>query len=124
MSGMFWKNFFLKKERSEVQKVSELVELIEELKDMVEKLCTKIDDKIGYLEELEKRIDAKLAIYKNLATKETSTRLSKESYDKRNEVIRRFLNGEEVTQISKNLNMPIGEVELIINLFKIKNSLK
>lgn len=105
-------------------KLDNMVDLILEIKEVAEKLCDRIDKKITELKEIEKRIDAKIEQYKNLITNTDANKISKMSYDKRNEVIKLYLAGQDSANISRMLGLPIGEVEFLINLYKIKTSEK
>jgi hypothetical protein len=106
------------------EKLNDMIDVFLELKEISDKLCERIDRKIAELKELEKRIDNKMEEYKKLLVRQDLNRVSKFAYDKRNEVIKLYLSGEEPTKISKIVGIPVGEVELLINLYKIKSSEK
>lgn len=114
-------NFY--KKDSEKNKEN-IVDLYLDLKEVADKLCEKIDKRISELKEIEKRIDSKIEQYKNLITNTEINKVSRVAYDRRNEVIKLYLKGEDPATIAKSLGIPIGEVEFLINLYKIKTSEK
>lgn len=118
---LFFKGF---KESVKKDKVDDILDIFLELKELADKLCDRIDNKIAELKEIERRVDSKIEQYKNLISRVEVSKVSKTSYDKRNEVIKLYLSGEEPLSISKKLGLPIGEVEFLINLYKIKTSEK
>lgn len=111
-------------QKSDKEKIDNLVNVYLEIKEVAEKLCEKIENKILELKEIEKRVDTKIEQYKNLISRIDAQKVTKSTYDKKNEVIKLYLSGEEPENISRILGIPIGEVELLINLYKIKTSKK
>lgn len=95
-----------------------------EIEEIAEKLLEKIDKRVEELKESEKIIDNKILELKRLLLRVDMNKISKNAYDKKNDIIKLYLEGENPDRISKVLNIPIGEVELIINLFQIKTSKK
>lgn len=97
-----------------------IVDLFLDLKEVADKLCERIDKRIIELKEIEHRIDKKIEFYKNFIENKEINKLSKNAYDRRNDIIKLYLKKEEPEKIAKILDIPLGEVELIINLYKIK----
>lgn len=113
-------NFFYFKKNTEKKELNNLADAVTELKEIAEIIFERIDKKIAELKDVEKRIDEKIKRIENQFIKEASPKISKLAYDKRNEIIRLYKSDIELREISKTLNIPMGEVELIVNLYKIK----
>lgn len=106
------------------KEIHKLVDVVTELKEIAEIIFERIDKKITELKDIEKRLDEKIKRIENQLIKEDSPKISKLAYDKRSEIIRLYKSDMELREIAKTLNIPIGEVELIVNLYKIKTSEK
>ena len=94
---------------------------VTEINEIVEKLIDRIDYKINTLKTIETRADQKIALLDGLITKlknmNCSIELSGTAEEGcRNEVQSLAGKGFKPEQISRILNLPSGEVELILNL--------
>ena len=118
------KNFFFLKKQVNKKELNKLADAVMDLKDIAERIFQRIDNKISELNEIEKRLDEKIKKLEQLSTKEEPPKISKMAYDKRNEIVKLLNTGMELKDISKTLNIPLGEVELIVNLYKIKTKEK
>jgi len=96
------------------------VELLE-IGDITEKLMIRLDKKIKMLKALEAQADEKIALLTNLISKETGLVRSEEvraetPRNHRSEVQDLAGKGFKSDQIARILDLPSGEVELILNL--------
>ncbi len=118
------KMFSLFKRNVDKKELNKLADAVSDLKEIAEAIFIRIDSKIKKLNEIEKRLDEKIKKLEQLSIKEEPSKISKMAYDKRNEIVRLLNTGMELKDISKTLNIPLGEVELIVNFYKIKTKEK
>lgn len=93
-------------------------EVLEEVEELSEFVIKRIDEKIERLQEIEKRIDKKVELLQRLLARVdevTDEPLPKEHYRIR-EVLVLAEKGLKVEEIASILDIPVGEVELIINV--------
>ena len=92
-----------------------------EINDIAEKLFVRINQKIRELKTVESRADEKIAILDGLITKFKKFNPSFESLTaggegREKEVLSLSGKGFSSEQIARILDLPVGEVELILNL--------
>ena len=92
-----------------------------EINDIAEKLFIRIDQKIKELKTIEARADEKIVILDGLITKFKKLNLPPGTLDmggdgRRKEVLALSEKGFNSDQVARILNLPTGEVELILNL--------
>ena len=92
-----------------------------EINDIAEKLFIRLDNKIKALKTVEAQADQKIAILDGLITKFKKMNLSKESLgvveESRPKDVQTLAGkGFNPEQIARILDLPSGEVELILNL--------
>jgi hypothetical protein len=92
-----------------------------EINDIAEKLFVRLDHKIKVLKTVEDRADQKIAILDGLITKFKTMNFSTESLgdlgDGRQKEVQALAGkGFKPEQIARILDLPSGEVELILNL--------
>ncbi len=92
-----------------------------EINDIAEKLFVRIEQKIKALKNAEARADEKIALLDGLINKfkkmnDAPDRLSSVGEGPQNEVQSLFEKGFKAEQIARILDLPSGEVELILNL--------
>ncbi|RME68763.1 MAG: hypothetical protein D6778_01415 [Nitrospirae bacterium] len=91
---------------------------MEEMQELSEFILKRIDQRIEKLQEIEKRIDRKVELLQRLLTRVdevTDEPMPKEHYRIR-EVLVLAEKGLKVEEIASILDIPVGEVELIINV--------
>ncbi len=92
-----------------------------EINDIAEKLFIRIEQKFKALKTVEARADEKIAILDGLISKFKKMNLSTESLSmvgegRQKEVLTLSGKGFNAEQIARILDLPSGEVELILNL--------
>ena len=92
-----------------------------EINDIAEKLFVRIDQKIKALKTVEARADEKIALLDGLINKfkkmnSTTEPLAAAGEGRQKEVQSLFGKGFNAEQIARILDLPSGEVELILNL--------
>jgi hypothetical protein len=94
-----------------------LLELAE-IKEISDKLFERIEKKIEVLRALEASVDEKIVALKKLGQEEVPLETPSSDVDHRLAVISLGKKGQSIQEIASNLDMPVGEVELILNLSK------
>ena len=94
-----------------------LLELAE-IKDISDKLFERIEKKIEVLKALESSVDEKIVALKKLGQDAVSIEKPSAGIDHKLEVLSLKKKGLGIQEISGILGIPIGEVELILNLHK------
>jgi|GEM_PF-2880569 len=94
-----------------------LMELAE-IKEISDRIFERIEKKIEVLKDLEASVDEKIAALKRLGQEEESLRTPLETPDRHHAVIALKQGGLKIEEIAGTLSMPLGEVELILNLNK------
>lgn len=91
-----------------------------EISEIGEQLFKKIDDRINTLKEIEKRIDNKIEIFRHLITKseDIEKRMNCLNFPNHREISILSEKGLSVDEIADFFDIPKGEVELILNIFK------
>ncbi len=99
------------------QKEYELLALeLSEIKDIADILFGRIEKKIEELKNIEVLVDEKIKFLKDLIKRAESLTSSSESSTHFREVITLSEKGLKIAEIARTLDMPAGEVELILNL--------
>ena len=91
---------------------------IEEMEELSEFVLKRIDERIEQLKEIEKRLDRKVELLQRLLARVdevTDEPMPKEHYRVR-EVLVLAQKGLKPEEIATILDIPVGEVELIINV--------
>ncbi len=115
------KGLIKKKQLNDEASVRELLNLeMAEIEKASDRLFNKLDDRIKALKTIEARVDKKIASLERLLTRaENITASSKESTESRQiEISRLSQKGLKIDEIASILDMPKGEVELILNIKK------
>lgn len=121
---MSLKDFFRIERKQNIREVDKLADVVLDLKEIAESIFEKIDRKIQELKEIEQRLDEKIRKIEMLISSENQAKISKNAFDKRNEIVKMFNSGMDPKNISKILGISSGEVELIINLYKLNTNSK
>ncbi len=114
------KGLIKKKQVNDEASVRELLNLVAEIEKASVRLFNRLDDRIKALKTIEARVDKKIASLERLLTRaENITAGSKESTESRQiEISRLSQKGLKIDEIASILDMPKGEVELILNIKK------
>ncbi len=115
------KGLIKKKKVNDEASVRELLNLdMAEIEKASDRLFNRLDDRIKALKTIEARVDKKIANLERLLTRaENITAGSKESTESRQiEISRLSQKGLKIDEIASILDMPKGEVELILNIKK------
>jgi len=94
-----------------------LLELAE-IKEISDNLFERIEKKIEVLRAIEASVDEKIVSLKKLGQEEVPLETPSSDVDHRLAVISLGKKGQSIQEIASNLGMPVGEVELILNLNK------
>jgi hypothetical protein len=94
-----------------------LLELAE-IKEISDRIFERIEKKIEVLKDLEASVDEKIAALKRLGQEEGSLKPPLETFDRHHAVITLKQRGLKSEEIAGILSVPLGEVELILNLNK------
>jgi hypothetical protein len=88
-----------------------------EANEIADMIISRIEDKVNTLKELEIAVDKKIAILEKLLQRVESLKMPSFIRDDRyDEIMYLKTKGFSIEEISKLLNIPIGEAELILNL--------
>lgn len=113
----------LKKEEKEkkINKEKELLAIeLSEIKEISEMIFERIDKKIAELKAIESSIDEKATKLEILIQRAESIKPIPEGRDRRHEIFALKQRGLKIDEIAEILDIPSGEVELIINLYPDK----
>jgi DNA-binding NarL/FixJ family response regulator len=108
--------------RKKGSKKTEAIELLQleisEIEELSALLMSRIDERIKKLKELEQRIDSKLSALESLLLRAESLEkeLSEPLDNRYSEVITLASKGVKIKEIAQLLDLPEGEVELILNM--------
>ncbi len=91
---------------------------LKNMKKAAHTILDKIERKIEILEAIETSVDEKLATFERLMSLSESTPTHSRNMNRYHEVYSLVHRGMKVDEISSVLNMPKGEVELMLNLRK------
>jgi len=89
-----------------------------EIKEISDKIFERIEKKIEVLKVLEASVDEKIAALKKLGQDEGSHGTTSGNFNRQTEVLLLEQRGMNIDDIASILSMPRGEVELILNLNK------
>jgi hypothetical protein len=89
-----------------------------EIKEISDKIFERIDKKIEVLKALEASVDEKIAALRKLGQDEEALGKTSGHFNRQTEVLLLEQRGMNIDEIASILSMPKGEVELILNLNK------
>lgn len=105
-----------------IEKGKELLAVeLSEIKEIAEMIFERIDKRMDDLKKLEASLDEKILILERLIERAENIRPSIEKDLRHNEIIALRKRGLKIDEISDILDMPVGEVELILNLYSTKS---
>jgi DNA-directed RNA polymerase specialized sigma24 family protein len=112
------KKIFNKKAQKEAKELLTLE--LSEILEIAEQLYKKIDERINALKEIEERIDGKIETVRHLITKseDIEKRMNCLNFPNHREISILSEKGLSVDEIADFFDIPKGEVELILNIFK------
>ena len=87
-----------------------------EVKDIADLIFKRLNRKIEVLEAIEASVDEKLKALEKLIQKAESCKTSLSKLDRHSEILSLGRRGMKSREIADNLDIPVGEVELILNL--------
>lgn len=100
-----------------LQKGKELITLeLIEAREIADMILKKIDKKIEILEAIESSVDEKILTLQRLIDRFEAIKDDSLPFDREKEVIKLYKKGLKIEEIAETLNIPHGEVELILNL--------
>lgn len=100
-----------------LQKGKELITLeLIEAREIADMILKKIDKKIEILEAIESSVDEKILTLQRLIDRFEAIKDDSLPFDREKEVIKLYKKGLKIEEIAETLNIPLGEVELILNL--------
>ena len=111
---MFEKIF--KQKSKEKKKLSLLKLEVIEINEIADMIFKRLEEKIETLKALEASVDEKIAILERLIQQAESLGTNLKQLSPEEQVVSLASNGLKVNEIANALNMPAGEVELILSL--------
>ena len=87
-----------------------------EVKDIADLIFKRLNRKIEVLEAMEASVDEKVRMLENLVQKAEASSRSLAKLDHHSEILSLGRKGMKSREIADNLDIPVGEVELILNL--------
>jgi DNA-directed RNA polymerase specialized sigma24 family protein len=87
-----------------------------EIKEVADIIFKRLEKKIEVLEAIEASVDEKIATLERIVQQAESISTTSEKRDRRHEVIAMNSRGLKIDEIAAILDMPLGEVNLILNL--------
>ncbi len=108
-----------KRKKSTKEELGRLLELeLSEIEELSALLMSRIDERVKTLQNIERRLDEKIQLLEGLLSMtEKITQEADHSYNYRyREVMVLASKGLKVEEIASILDLPAGEVELIINM--------
>lgn len=111
------KEIFKSAEKGKASKERELLnaELVE-IQEIADLIFRRLEEKIQTVKALEAAIDKKIAALEELNRNVESALKASSKIDRRHEVLELKKKGLKIDEIGGILDMPAGEVELILNL--------
>ena len=98
-------------------KAADLLTLeLAEVKDIADLIFKRLNRKIEVLEAIEASVDEKLKALEKLIQKAESCKTSLSKLDRHSEILSLGRRGMKSREIADNLDIPVGEVELILSL--------
>ncbi len=115
-------NKFIRLKDSKKKSENILAFQLAEANEITDILINRIEEKINTLRELEIAVDKKIAILEKLLQRAESLKAPSFIRDDRyDEIIYLKTKGLSLEEISKLLDIPLGEAELIVNLKSSRN---
>ncbi len=108
-----------KKVNSRKRQAAELLQLeLSEIEELSALLMSRIDERIKRLKEVEERIDKKLSALESLILRVEALQkeMPEQAQNRYAEVLTLASRGAKVKEIARLLDIPEGEVELILNM--------
>jgi DNA-directed RNA polymerase specialized sigma24 family protein len=87
-----------------------------EVKDIADIIFKRLNRKIEVLESIESSVDEKIKMLEDLIKKAESLKVSSLSTDKHTEIVSLGRKGMDSREIADILDIPVGEVELLLSL--------
>ncbi|HET6514393.1 MAG TPA: hypothetical protein VFG09_04475 [Thermodesulfovibrionales bacterium] len=107
----------LKAKEKERHKEENLLSLeLAEVKDVADLIFRRLEKKIEVLEAIESSVDEKIAILEKLLQQAESVKTPSDSMNRKHEIIALKRRGLKIDEIASILDMPVGEVQLVVNL--------
>lgn len=94
---------------------------LSEVREIADMLVTRIEDKIETLRRLEARVDEKTSRLEALLTRSEAKRVPLADRSRLSEIVTLHHRGLKIDEIATILDIPSGEVELILNLHTTKS---
>lgn len=105
------------KKYKDILKGKELVAIeLDEAREIADMIIKKIEKKIEVLEAIESSVDEKILTLQRLIDRVEILKDDALSVDREGEVIKLYRRGLGIEEISEILDIPSGEVDLILNL--------
>jgi hypothetical protein len=108
------KSNILKRSRGKSQDLLTLE--LAEVKDIADLIFKRLNRKIEVLEAIEASVDEKLTVLEKLIRKAESCTTSLSKLDRHSEILSLGRKGVKSRDIADRLDIPVGEVELILSL--------
>ncbi len=104
-------------------KEKELLSLeLSEVKDIADIIFKRLNRKIEILEAIENSVDEKIKVLEKLIQKAEAAQSSLSKLDCHGEIVLMGRKGMSSREIAETLDVPVGEVDLILNLKGIKKT--
>jgi DNA-binding NarL/FixJ family response regulator len=87
-----------------------------EVKEVADIIFNRLEKKIEVLQAIEASVDEKIARLDKLIQRAEATRSPSEGTNRQHEIVALRQKGLKIDEIGAILDMPVGEVELILNL--------
>ena len=111
------KNLLASKSRTEIEKHKSLLTLeLNEIREISDIIFKKLEKKIQVLEAAEASIDKKMASLERLIQRAEALRAPGTGMNRQHEIVGLRERGLRTEEIAEVLDMPVGEVELILEL--------
>lgn len=107
--------------RNAKSKEKELLSLeLSEVKDIADIIFKRLNRKIEILEAIENSVDEKIKVFEKLIQKAEAAQSSLSKLDRHGEIALMGRRGMSSREIAESLDVPVGEVDLILNLKGVK----
>jgi hypothetical protein len=93
-----------------------------EVKEIADIIFNRLNKKIEVLESIEASVDEKIKILETLIEKAEALNITSQSIGRHDEIVSLGKKGMKSHEIADILDIPVGEVELVLNLGKISRS--
>jgi DNA-binding NarL/FixJ family response regulator len=94
---------------------------IAEVKEIADLIFKRLNRKIGVLEAIEQSVDEKIRLLETLIRKAESLKTEMPTSDRHNEIVSLGRKGMQGREIAAALDIPVGEVELVLSLRGVKS---